>query len=280
LGMSIRIVCAKCEARLNAPETSASKKIKCPKCGTPIEVPQPDGDEFEVVQAPAEKPSRQPRRGVNEDHKEVQPEKAGTKRPTPAPNRTPLFLVLGLIAASVLGTGIYFLTRAKKPQITQAEIEAINKKLGIEMPPFHDYSKGVPPGMKPSMNPTLSAEERARLLNEEMEAEKQTRNQEEAAKYQVNIITVRKLGKELEIEYEFTKGYEDMPPPISIGFSVTMNGKRSVFDALATEIKKTGKLRLTNLAGGSFDGRVEVQIVILDVLRQPKATISNVALAN
>jgi LSD1 subclass zinc finger protein len=61
--MSIAVVCSKCAAKLNAPDGAAGKKVKCPKCQTPLVVPEPlpaAGAAFEVVDdAPsARKPTR------------------------------------------------------------------------------------------------------------------------------------------------------------------------------------------------------------------------------
>ncbi|MCS6863655.1 MAG: hypothetical protein RMJ56_01500 [Gemmataceae bacterium] len=46
--MSIPIVCSGCQAKLNAPDTAAGKKVKCPKCGTVVPVAAFVG--FEVVE--------------------------------------------------------------------------------------------------------------------------------------------------------------------------------------------------------------------------------------
>jgi hypothetical protein len=58
--MSIPVVCSGCKARLNAPDTAAGKKVKCPKCQGAIVVPEPEAaGDFEVVDdepaPPAEK---------------------------------------------------------------------------------------------------------------------------------------------------------------------------------------------------------------------------------
>lgn len=37
--MSIRVTCHGCGVTLTTPETSAGKRAKCPKCGSPIEIP-------------------------------------------------------------------------------------------------------------------------------------------------------------------------------------------------------------------------------------------------
>jgi hypothetical protein len=61
--MSIAVVCSNCSAKLNAPDGAAGKKVKCPKCQSPIVVP--DAVQFEVVEdepAPAKRPGGKPAR--------------------------------------------------------------------------------------------------------------------------------------------------------------------------------------------------------------------------
>jgi hypothetical protein len=50
--MPITVICPKCSAKLNAPDTTAGKRVKCPKpgCGTAIQVPEADSSQFEVVE--------------------------------------------------------------------------------------------------------------------------------------------------------------------------------------------------------------------------------------
>src|SRR5579872_2928584 len=49
--MPITVICLNCSAKLNAPDTAAGKKVKCPKagCGSVIAVPEPVSEQFEVV---------------------------------------------------------------------------------------------------------------------------------------------------------------------------------------------------------------------------------------
>jgi hypothetical protein len=54
--MPIAIVCPGCSAKLNAPDSAAGKKIKCPKCQAVCSVPAPAA-QFEVVEEPAPKPT-------------------------------------------------------------------------------------------------------------------------------------------------------------------------------------------------------------------------------
>ncbi len=58
--MPIAILCGSCEAKLNAPDAAAGKRVKCPKCGMllkiPLPEPEPDAD-FEVI---ADEPKPKP----------------------------------------------------------------------------------------------------------------------------------------------------------------------------------------------------------------------------
>ena len=67
--MSIGIACPGCSAKLNAPDSAAGKKIKCPKCQTVCAVPAPAAPAFEVVEDPesASKPAPQSARPTPEE---------------------------------------------------------------------------------------------------------------------------------------------------------------------------------------------------------------------
>jgi WD40 repeat protein len=56
--MPIPVQCSKCSAKLSAPDAAAGKKLKCPKCGSPITVPAPAAPAFEVVDDPAPAPTK------------------------------------------------------------------------------------------------------------------------------------------------------------------------------------------------------------------------------
>jgi len=76
--MPITIACPSCKARLNAPDTAAGKKVKCPKCQSPIPVPaaggapapakqpvkkaEPQGNDFNFDDDPDERPA--PKKGA------------------------------------------------------------------------------------------------------------------------------------------------------------------------------------------------------------------------
>jgi hypothetical protein len=73
--MSIQVVCPGCSAKLNAPESAAGKRVKCPKCQAAVPVPALV-TEFEVVEpepaAPPEperpaRPAPRPARNADDD---------------------------------------------------------------------------------------------------------------------------------------------------------------------------------------------------------------------
>lgn len=59
--MPIPVQCPDCSARLSAPDSAAGKRVKCPKCASPIAVPAPA---FEVVDEPAEERAPKSRKPV------------------------------------------------------------------------------------------------------------------------------------------------------------------------------------------------------------------------
>jgi DNA-directed RNA polymerase subunit RPC12/RpoP len=77
--MSIPVVCTKCSAKLNAPDSAAGKRVKCPKCQTAMLVPEaiPEAPEFEVVDdaPPAKKPPAKVKAVVEVDDDEPRPKR-------------------------------------------------------------------------------------------------------------------------------------------------------------------------------------------------------------
>ena len=63
--MPIAVLCPSCNARLNAPDASAGKTVKCPKCQAAIVLPVPQV-EPEPEPAPAPKKSGTPARAERE----------------------------------------------------------------------------------------------------------------------------------------------------------------------------------------------------------------------
>jgi phage FluMu protein Com len=115
--MPITVVCRSCSARLNAPDTAAGKRVKCPKCAAVLTVPAPTAadDDFEVVDDEPAPPKRRPavvdddadedddrpprkrsRRGEEDDEDEddrPRPKKKKGKKAAPKSN---LLLILGI----------------------------------------------------------------------------------------------------------------------------------------------------------------------------------------
>lgn len=101
--MPIAVVCSECNARLNAPDAAAGKTLKCPKCKSAIEVPEPEGaPDFEVVDeptpprkksapAPSAKPAvaKKPVIIVEDDEDEEDEKPRKKKRPVDDDNDTP-----------------------------------------------------------------------------------------------------------------------------------------------------------------------------------------------
>ena len=79
--MPIAVVCS-CGARLKAPDATAGKRVKCPKCGNPIAVPAP---EFEYEEVPDDPPMARPAKPKSQlvDDDEEPPRPA--KKPKAAP---------------------------------------------------------------------------------------------------------------------------------------------------------------------------------------------------
>ena len=73
--MLISLSCP-CGAKLNAPDTAAGKKVKCPKCGDPITVPTTAG--FEEVEDEDAPPVRSKRR--IEDDEDDRPARSSRRR--------------------------------------------------------------------------------------------------------------------------------------------------------------------------------------------------------
>ena len=145
-----------------------------------------------------------------------------------------------------------------------------------------DWKKeGPPPGLKAWDDPDLPGPERLRMRQEGMAAEQSVKDRAEAEQFRAVISAVRRNGRNLEIDYEFTKGFDalDAPSVHRVGFVVSQGGSKSVYEPTFGEVTKKGTLRLKEQSLFSSDARVEVQIVLLDVFRKPKASISNPASA-
>ena len=71
--MPISINCGKCSAKINAPDAAAGKRVKCPKCASPILVPA--ADDFEIVDDEPRRPVMSAKKPVaaevDDDEEEV-----------------------------------------------------------------------------------------------------------------------------------------------------------------------------------------------------------------
>jgi hypothetical protein len=129
--MSITVTCPGCSAKLNAPDSAAGKKVKCPKpgCGTVIPVPAPMALEPDFEEAEEPKPKAKPKpvkaavedddepprkkrpRDEDEDDDDDRPRKK--KKKQKAAGLSPAVLagiVLGgLLVLGAIGYGIYAL---------------------------------------------------------------------------------------------------------------------------------------------------------------------------
>ena len=100
--MAIEFKCSSCSKKLKAKDEFAGKKIKCPACGAPVEIPEPEPEIFEM---------EEPIDGIPEEGRfdpsasftpAQEEEKKGFKLP---PKR---LLVTGLVAGALMGTVVVF----------------------------------------------------------------------------------------------------------------------------------------------------------------------------
>src|SRR5438105_3392974 len=70
--MPILVKCGGCQAKMNAPDAAAGRKVKCPKCGGIVAVP--GAAPSKVAAAPAPKPQKKaPPPDEDEEDEEPQP---------------------------------------------------------------------------------------------------------------------------------------------------------------------------------------------------------------
>ena len=138
--MSIAVVCSQCSAKLNAPDSAAGKKVKCPKCQGVIAVPEPLplAPEFEVVDDEPQTPKKpravvqaaveaddedeQPRRARDEDDDEDyddRPKKKKKKQSDEGNSMMTRNIVGGVVLVALLGVaGFVYYDRFKKKDET------------------------------------------------------------------------------------------------------------------------------------------------------------------
>lgn len=123
--MPIAVQCPECNARLNAPDTAAGKKVKCPKCSTALVIPANDEEEPPVRRksrpddSDEEVRSKKPRDPDDEEEEEEErpkrKKKGKGKRGKPASSggsRAPLLIGVGLAVLLLVGGGGYLIYRA------------------------------------------------------------------------------------------------------------------------------------------------------------------------
>lgn len=125
--MPIAVVCRGCHARLNAPDTAAGKRVKCPKCGAAMTVPAPAADEdFEVVDDEPALPKRKP--AVADDDEDddeddrPQPKKKKKGRKAAPKSNLPLILGVGggILVLAVVGVVLALTLGGKKDDTAKA----------------------------------------------------------------------------------------------------------------------------------------------------------------
>ncbi|MFL5339243.1 MAG: hypothetical protein ACJ8F7_03670 [Gemmataceae bacterium] len=144
--MPIAVICPNCSARIKAPDTAVGKTVKCPKCGSPMQIagPPPKPEPAAVVEAIQDLPPDEqtlPRRRRGRDD-------ADERRPRKKKSNKGLYIGLGIGGVLLLslcccggGFGLYYggvfeglagnanVTNANyhrlQPNMTMAQVEAI-----------------------------------------------------------------------------------------------------------------------------------------------------------
>lgn len=129
--MPITVACPDCNAKLNAPESAAGKRVKCPKCAKILTVPDNEfevvgeDEEFEVVDdAPKkavkrvvadddedDRPRRRREEDDEDDEEEDRPRKKKGKKGKKAPakkSNTLMYVLVGVGICILLGCGGMF----------------------------------------------------------------------------------------------------------------------------------------------------------------------------
>ena len=188
--MPVTIICSSCRAKLTAPDKLVGKKVKCPKCQTPVLVPNPaDLEETEVMQpaaTPKPKPNPRPaatkarpsRPPVSADEEEEQPRK---RKPVPdededdEPKKKPkkkkksalpviligggAGLLVALIAVVILIILFLWPSPEGPPKLPVAGITGQTKPAGITWVAYDDpefFFKAAFPNAKPASSDPLA----------------------------------------------------------------------------------------------------------------------------
>jgi hypothetical protein len=81
--MPIVVQCDACDAKMNAPDNAAGKKVRCPKCGDPV--PVPGGASSRVAAGPAPKPKKASYDEDQDEEEEEEEPRAKVKKKAPPP---------------------------------------------------------------------------------------------------------------------------------------------------------------------------------------------------
>jgi hypothetical protein len=168
--MSIPVVCPNCSAKLNAPDSAAGKRVKCPKCQTGMVVPEPlpEASPFEVVDDPQpaakaapkvagrpraavkaeaddEDDRRRKRRRDEDDEDDDRPKKK--KKKAAADNSMLIRNVVGgvLLVVLVAVAGYVFYDRAQKAK--EEDTAGSSNAGGSQTPPAEIPLPGAPVGV-------------------------------------------------------------------------------------------------------------------------------------
>lgn len=123
--MSITVICPGCSAELNAPDSAAGKKVKCPKvgCGALMIIPETHPAEPQAEEEPSprrddddddDRPRSRRRRDDNEDDSDDRPRRKKRKRAAGlAPGLIAAIAILGLLLVAGAGVGVYLIVNKK-----------------------------------------------------------------------------------------------------------------------------------------------------------------------
>jgi hypothetical protein len=103
--LPIVVTCASCATRIKAPDSAAGKKVKCPKCATPVPVPAPD---VEPLDEPDERGAeKQIERGRHQEDEDERPAR-GRRPNSPRVGGRKEVSALGVVSLVIGGLGFLF----------------------------------------------------------------------------------------------------------------------------------------------------------------------------
>lgn len=165
--MPIRVVCPDCSAKLNAPDATAGKRLKCPKCQASLLVPSVgDEGDVEVIDEPVAPPQAKSKTGKSvaarpsgdrdEDEPPKKKKSKKKKKDKPKANPTAKLIGTGLALVFAIGAIVFAVVRhtSRQSEIAAAKTEPVKDvapttPTGPAVPP--PPPKQVPPGPKPGV---------------------------------------------------------------------------------------------------------------------------------